>query len=334
MQRRPGWRRRAAPARVLASSSVRIPFELLPPGTRPFDVVGLGQNSLDLLAVVSEFPRSNSKQRITRFARLPGGQVASAMVCCARLGWRARYAGRFGSDELGQLGVRSLADEGVDVSAVQIVDARTRFAMVLVDERTGDRTVLWDRDPALVVKPGDIDDEVWSSGRVLHVDCEDVPAATTAARRARESGALTVIDVEAVLPGVPALLRHIDVIIASEGFPERLTGHKDTGSALAAMAREYAPVVACVTLGSAGSLAICQGREIRTPAFDVPVVDSTGAGDAFRGGFISGYLQTGADAEVEDVLTFATAVAALKCRSLGARDGLPRPADVEAFLRR
>jgi sulfofructose kinase len=313
---------------------MRIPFGLLSADSRPFDVIGLGQNSVDQLAVVAEFPRSNTKHRIERFARLPGGQVASAMVCCARLGWRARYVGRFGDDELGRLGLGSLADEGVDTSAAQTIPARTRSAIVLVDERTGDRTVLWDRDPALALRAGDVGDEAWTSARVLHVDCEDIGAATAAAKAARAAGALTVIDVEAVLPGVPALLRHIDVIIASEGFPEKLTGHKDTGTALAAMAREYGPAVACVTLGGAGSLAVCQGREIRTPAFDVAVVDSTGAGDAFRGGFISGYLQAGADADVADVLTFATAVAALKCRLLGARDGLPRVADVEQFLRR
>ena len=313
---------------------MQIPFSVLPADSRPYDVVGLGQNSVDQLAVIAEFPRSNTKHRIERFARLPGGQVASAMVCCARLGWRARYVGRFGDDELGRVGLASLSDEGVDISAAQTVDARTRFAIVLVDARTGDRTVLWDRDPALSLKPGDVADDVWRSSRALHVDCDDIPAATAAAKSAKASGALTVIDVEAVLPGVPALLRHIDVIIASEGFPEKLTGHKDTGTALAAMAKEYGPAVACVTLGSAGSLAICQGREIRTPAFDVPVVDSTGAGDAFRGGFISGYLAAGAEADIADVLTFATAVAALKCRSLGARDGLPRPADVEQFLRR
>ena len=313
---------------------MRIPFALPPPESRPFDVVGLGQNSVDLVAVVGEFPKSNTKHRIDQFARLPGGQVASAMVCCARLGWRARYVGRFGTDELGRFGLSSLEQEGVDVSAVQVVNGRTRFALVLVDERTGDRTVLWDRDPALAMKPADVADEVWMSARVLHVDCEDIAAATAAARQARAAGVLTVIDVEAVLPGVPALLRHIDVIVASEGFPERLTGHKDTGSALAAMAREYGPAIACVTLGASGSLAMCQGREIRTPAFDVAVVDSTGAGDAFRGGLIAGYLQSGPDADVADVLTFATAVAALKCRSLGARDGLPGPADVEQFLRR
>lgn len=313
---------------------MQIPFSLLAADARSFDVVGLGQNSVDQLAVVAEFPKSNTKHRIDQFAHLPGGQVASAMVCCARLGWRARYVGRFGDDELGRMGLASLSDEGVDISAAQTVAARTRFAIVLVDGRTGDRTVLWDRDPALALRPGDVADDVWQSARVLHVDCEDIAAATAAAKAARAAGALTVIDVEAVLPGVPALLRHIDVIIASEGFPEKLTGHKDTGSALAAMAREYGPAVACVTLGAAGSLAMCQGREIRTPAYDVPVVDSTGAGDAFRGGFISGYLAAGPEADVADVLTFATAVAALKCRSLGARHGLPRPSDVEQFLRR
>lgn len=312
--------------------AVRIPFDLLPSHTRPFDVVGLGQNSVDLLAVVAEFPRSNTKQRLEGFARLPGGQVASAMVCCARLGWRARYVGRFGCDDLGRVGLDSLASEGVDVSAVQSVDAPTRFALVLVDRRTGDRTVLWDRDPALALRPGDVEPGVWRSGRVLQVDCEDIAAATSAAQEARAHGVLTLIDVEAVLPGVPALLRHIDVIIASEGFPERLTGHQDTGTALGAMAREYEPVVACVTLGRQGSLALCQGREVRTPAFDVPVVDSTGAGDAFRAGFICGYLQAGTDADVADVLTYATAVAALKCRKLGARDGLPDRAEVERFL--
>jgi sugar/nucleoside kinase (ribokinase family) len=108
------------------------------------------------------------------------------MVCCARLGWRARYVGRFGSDEIGALGLASLTSEGVDVSATQQVDSPTRFAMVLVDARTGDRTVLWDRDPKLVIRPGDIGQEVWASARALHVDCEDIPAATEAARIAIE----------------------------------------------------------------------------------------------------------------------------------------------------
>ena len=80
---------------------MRIPFAVPSPGTRPFDVAGFGLNSIDLVAVVAEYPALNSKQRLQRVARLPGGQIATAMATCARLGWRARYIGRFGDDDLG-----------------------------------------------------------------------------------------------------------------------------------------------------------------------------------------------------------------------------------------
>ena len=282
--------------------------------------------------MLREFPTGNSKQRIERFARFPGGQVASAMVCCARLGWRARYLGRFGSDELGEIGRRSLTDEGVDVSAAEVVPgAHTRFAMILVDGRTGDRTVLWDRDARLALTADDVNAEAVRTSRILLVDCDDVEASVAAATIARASGVITAIDVEAVLPGLDRLLPLVDVVIASEGFPERWTASSETGRALERLDAELRPALTCVTLGPRGSLARCQGREIRTPAFPVPCVDSTGAGDAFRGGFIAALLQHGAG-DVELLLRTANAVAALKCRTAGAREGLPHPAELAALL--
>ena len=80
---------------------MRIPFAIPAPGSRPFDVAGFGLNSIDLVAVVAEYPVSNTKQRLQRFARLPGGQIGTAMATCATLGWRARYVGSFGDDDLG-----------------------------------------------------------------------------------------------------------------------------------------------------------------------------------------------------------------------------------------
>jgi sulfofructose kinase len=308
------------------------PIALLPAADRPFDVVGLGQNSVDLVAVLPEFPASNSKHRIQRFARLPGGQVASAMVCCARLGHRARYIGRFGDDELGGIGVSSLLAEGVDLAAAGIVSgAHTRFAIILVDGRTGDRTVLWERDPRLAETPETVPSAVVMSARALLVDCDDVEASVAAARIARAHGVVTVIDVEASLPGLDDLLPLIDVIIASEGFPERYSGEAATGAALRALAARFDPAMVCVTLGPGGSLALVDDREVRTPAFPITCVDSTGAGDAFRGGFISALLRFGWG-DPEHLLRFANAVAALKCRKAGAREGLPRPAEVEALL--
>lgn len=310
---------------------MELPIRLLPPATRRFDVVGLGQNSLDLVAHVRPFPVPNRKQRVLGLERLPGGQVASALVCCARLGWRTRYLGTFGGDEAGAVGRASLVAEGVDVSAAAtIAEARTRSAIVVVDDESGERTVLWDRDSRLVLGASDVPLDAVTSGRVLLVDAEDVPASAAAAGAARAAGLVTVVDVDAVEPAIETLLAEIDVLIVSEGFPEQMTGLAGTGEALARLDARFRPALACVTLGAAGCLARCGGREIRGPAFRVPVVDSTGAGDAFRGGFISGLLA--GCRTIEDLLRYANGVAALNCRSAGARGGLPRPAEVDALL--
>jgi sugar/nucleoside kinase (ribokinase family) len=307
----------------------------LPPRAgRPFDAVGLGLNSIDLLTVVAEHPSPNSKQRLQRFARLPGGQAATAMVTCARLGWRASYIGRFGDDDLGELARESLVREGVDISATETVPGATnQFAVILVDARSGDRTIMWDRHPALSMGAADVPAPAVTSGRVLLVDCHETEASTRAARLAREAGVPTVIDVERVRPGITDLLEQIDIIVAAADFPTALTG-LPTGQALASMAREFKAALVGVTLGREGSLALCEGREIRTPAFNVSVVDTTGAGDVFRGGLIAAWLLHEATAEVEELLTYANAVAALKCRMLGARQGIPGPDEVIALLRR
>jgi sulfofructose kinase len=170
-----------------------------------------------------------------------------------------------------------------------------------------------------------------TTGRKLLVDCHETAAAPQAAQYARADGIPTVIDVEKVRPGIGDLLHQIDVIIAAEPFPMELTGYDDPGRALAAMAREFGSPLVCVTLGGAGSLARCGEREIRTPAFTVDCVDSTGAGDAFRGGFMAACLRA-PDDHVEDVMRYAGAVAALNCRALGARGGLPTADEVERLL--
>lgn len=303
-----------------------------PAARRRFDVAGLGQNSMDLVVGLERFPASNSKQRIDDLSWMPGGQVASALVGCARLGWRTSYIGRFGDDEPGRVGRHSLEDEGVDLAWAGVVPGgRTRTAVILVDHHTGTRTVLWDRDARIALRPADVPAAAIRESRVLLVDCDDVDAATEAAGIARDAGVVTVIDVEAVLPGLDGLLPLIDVVVASEGFPEVLTGIADPARAIHAMASTLGAALVCVTLGPGGSLALCGGELVRTPAFEITCVDSTGAGDAFRAGFISGLLRWG-PADAARLLRHANAVAALSCGATGARRGLPRRAEVDALL--
>src|SRR5579872_969941 len=257
---------------------MRIPFPIPVPGTHPFDLVGLGQNSVDLIGVVAEHPAADTKQRLQRFARLPGGQTATALVACKRLGWRTRYIGSFGSDELGRISRESLIHEGVDVTTARVVKGATnQFAVILVDARTGERTVLWDRDPALMLRDADVSPDAVTSGRMLLVDGQEFEAATHAARMARQAGIPTMIDVEKVRPGIGELLQHIDAIVAAEEFPSALTGYDNLGRALQAIGREFDAPLVCVTLGRAGSLAWVGGREISTPAYLVDCIDSTGA---------------------------------------------------------
>jgi sugar/nucleoside kinase (ribokinase family) len=305
---------------------------LKPRADAAFDVVGLGLNSIDLVAVVSEHPPPNSKQRLERVERMPGGQVATALSVCARLGWTASYIGRFGDDDLGRLSRDSLTDVGIDISGSATVQGATnQFAVVLVDNRSGERTVLWHRHPGLTIDSRAVARDIVTAGRVLIVDCHETQAAAQAARLARAAGMLTIVDVEKVRPDIGALLAHIDAIIAAEQFPTEYTGYSSPGRALEALADQFRAPLVCVTLGKEGSLARCGGREIRTPAFTVACVDSTGAGDAFRGGFAAGCLRA-PEGELEDALSFANAVAALNCRRLGARGGIPTTEEVEQLL--
>jgi sugar/nucleoside kinase (ribokinase family) len=307
----------------------------LPLGVRrdaAFDVVTFGENSIDFIAAVGTSPAANSKQPMQDFSRVPGGQMATAAAAAARLGCRARYVGVFGGDDNGARARDWLRREGVELSASLVVDeARNRVAVIIVDTATGARTVLWQRDPRLTIGREALPHGALQSGRVLIVDTTDLAAAIDAARQARRAGVVTMVDVDAPQPDVSALLSEIDVIVTAEGFPQALTGERSLGSAPHALARETGAPLAIVTLGERGSLALCGGREIVTPAFPIACVDSTGAGDAFRAGLAAAILAAPGE-RVEEMLRYANAVAALNCRGQGAGGALPRWAEVAALL--
>jgi sugar/nucleoside kinase (ribokinase family) len=299
-------------------------------GSRPFDVVAFGESSADIVAQVDAFPNPGTKSPVRGLDVHAGGQAATAVAATARLGWRGLYHGFIGLDHWGQAIEASLRDVGVELAAIRKADARTRRALILI-EPSGARTILADRDPRQALTATDVDTRVVTSGRVLIVDAVDVAASAAAARAAREAGVATVVDVDAPAEGLDALLSLIDVLITSETFPEAWTGAPSLGQALRELARRFQPAVAVATLGERGSLAIAGSREIRTPAAEVVAVDTTGAGDAFRGGFVDGWL-TVPGASVEHLLAHASRVAALSCTRVGAIGGLPDRDELERFV--
>ncbi|MEK6408001.1 MAG: PfkB family carbohydrate kinase [Acidobacteriota bacterium] len=300
------------------------------PRGKPFDAVALGLNAIDHLIVVPHYPEFNTKIPFISQTIAPGGQCATAMVTLSRLGMRARYIGKVGSDEMGSVQIESITSEAVECSGVVVVDgAETQTAFIIVDQASGERTILWNRDERLIFTEDEVDREAVTSGRVLHLDGHDVAASIAAAGYAREAGVPTVIDIDNAYPGFEQLLPLIDFIVCSGSFTERVTGEPDLRAGLKKLAETTGSPFVAATIGRDGVLARFKDQYIHSPAFAVDCKDTTGAGDAFHGGFIYGLL---AGFSVEDTLRFANAVAALNCRRVGARTALPTLDEVNALL--
>ena len=309
---------------------MRLPFEL--PARRDFDAVGFGLNAVDHLIVVPAYPAFDTKVRFTQYERSPGGQTASAMVALQRLGLQTAYAGRFGSDDDGRFGRLSLEHEGVNLEfAETIAGADNQVAFIIIDGRSGERTIVWDRDDRLSYRPDEVPIELASRGRVLHLDAHDPPACVVIAKAARASGAIVTADIDNVYAGVEELLPLIDVLITSAEFPRRLLGISDRQAGILELQSRYGGPIVGVTLGSEGALVYCAGEFISSSAFAVPggCRDTTGAGDAFHAGFIYGMLRGN---DLEECLRLGNAVAALKCRRLGARAALPLADELAEFF--
>lgn len=307
-------------------------FPLKLPSDKSFDAVGFGLNAVDHLIVVPAYPAFDTKIRLLEHKQSAGGQTASAMVALRRLGLKTAYAGRFGSDREGLFGLETLKDDDVNVDYAEVVEGATnQVAFITIDQRNGERTIVWDRDDRLAYAPEEAPVEFGSMGRVLHLDAHDPPACLRLAKAARESGTIVSADIDNVYGGLPELLPFIDIMIGSKEFPHRVTGIVDRRDALVELQVRYGCAITGMTLGTHGAVVYCDGQFIESAAFEAPggCKDTTGAGDAFHGGFLYGLLRGD---DVETCLRYGNAVAAMKCSALGARTALPTEKQLQKFL--
>ncbi|MBX7056221.1 MAG: carbohydrate kinase family protein [Pyrinomonadaceae bacterium] len=311
---------------------MKFPFKLR--SDAQFDCVGFGTNAVDFLIEVPHYPAYDSKVELTNYIRAAGGEVATTVAGLTRLGLRTAYVGRFGDDDAGGIGWKSLADEGVDMRfAERVAGAGTQIAFIIIDERTGERTVIWQRDTRLGYTADEAPSDAAAMAKVLHFTPHDTGACLRMARAARSAGTVVSIDIDNVFEGVDDVLANVDILISSAEFPERFLGISDPRIAITEMRSRFGCRIAGVTLGARGSLLSCGNVFVETSGFAVPggCQDTTGAGDAFRVGLLYGLLS---GAEIEEGARMANAVAALKCRSLGARTALPTAGELSEFLQK
>lgn len=308
---------------------MRFNFKL--PNDREYDVIGFGLNAVDHLVTVPRYPAFNTKTRLIEHQQLAGGQVSSAMVGAQRLGLNASYIGKVGDDYEGRLLVGSLLSEGVECAGVMTAPgARTQSAVIIIEQFSGERTILWYHDEGTRIAPDEIQPAAIMRAGVLHLDGYDTQAATQAARWAHEAGMAVTMDLDTAYRGLDELLPLVDFLIMSHGLADELSGMMDERAALKHLHERFGCYLVAMTQGARGALAFVEDQFIASPAFRPPVCrDTTGAGDAFRAGFIYGLVQ---GLSVEETMRTANAVAALKCRELGARAGLPTAEELQRFL--
>jgi sulfofructose kinase len=292
------------------------------------DVVGVGLNATDTILQLSEFPECGSKVEYDSELVMPGGQVATTVVACQTWGLSTRYVGKLGDDDAARLHAREFTRVGVEGQLIHVPGATSARSLILVDRR-GERTVLCRRDERVTLRPEELKREWIVNARALHVDGHDTAAATLAAGWARAAGVPVVADLDDIYPGVDALVEKIDYLVASRDFPGRLTGESNLKTALREIQTRYGCVLTAATLGPDGVLAWDGDRFHYAPAYRVPVVDTTGAGDIFHAGFIYGLSQGWA---LERQLDFSCAAAALNCMHEGARGGIRSVEAIETLM--
>jgi sulfofructose kinase len=294
-----------------------------------FDMVGLGLCTHDYIAVVPHAPAFESSVRMSAVSEQGGGPAATATVAARRLGARAAFMGVVGDDSPGRFILEDFRRYDVDISQVKVrLGATSQFMICLVEEGTGRRGFVASPASARPLQIDEIDPDMIRSARFLHLDGRSLEVSIAAAKVAQDAGVIVVLDATTA-KGMEPLLSHVDILITSRFFYEDIA-RGDSALTVVKRLLDYGPQEAIITLGERGCVCANAEGSFPLPAFDVkPVIDTTGCGDVFHGAYIAAKLR---GYGIRQAAQFASAVAGLKVRAMGGRQGIPGITEVLEFL--
>jgi ribokinase len=297
-------------------------------------VAGLGQCALDHLFVIDLYPVPDTKKEIINWTISGGGPVATALVSLSRLGVACDFHGITGDDESGRKIAESLSSENININGLLIrPQSNSQVAFIAVEEESGRRTIFWKRPSSEPLKPDELPDNFLDNADFLLLDGLMAEASIYAARKANEKNIPVMLDAGSVREGMIELAHICDYVVCSEEFARELMINSVTFDPEKAIRyiKSFGAKAATITLGDKGSITVSGDDLFYSPAFNVEVVDTTGAGDVFHGGYIYGLMQKW---DIKEVVRFASAFAALKCRKSGGRAGIPDLEEVKGLIKK
>ncbi|MFH1335512.1 MAG: PfkB family carbohydrate kinase [Candidatus Zixiibacteriota bacterium] len=294
-----------------------------------YDCVGLGVNAADYLSILDPYPQLDDKVDVVKSSVQGGGPVPTAMVTLAKLGAKVAYIGKVGDDADGELVRWQLEKEGVDTRFVMVdKKIKTSRAYIWVDKGSGKRTVALDRDKKNFLSEKELGFLKSISTKFLHLDAREPKINILAAQWAKRQFAQVCLDVGSLRKGAEKVFPYVDHLIVSRRFACGFTGTSDPYVACGELLKNGCKTIV-VTIGEKGCICGTEDKMFHSPGFKVKVVDTTGAGDVFHGAFIYGLLKGWS---LKRTAEFANAYAAMKCRKLGGRAGIPTLKEVSRGL--
>lgn len=284
---------------------------------------------LDFVFHMKSFPRLAEKYRADGASISGGGNAANAAVAISRLDGSAHLASRLGNDQIADMIIADLENEGVGTRLIKRhEDNRSSFSSIYIDE-AGERQIMNYRDPDLPVQADWPDDQIPDRLGATLADTRWPDGALAAMKLAKRFGIPGVMDAEApVHEAEQAVMEASHVAFSAQGVQD-FTDESDIETA-AVMADGLVPGTVLVTDGENGVVSVTNGKPHWTPAFPINAIDTLGAGDVWHGAFA---LALGEGKSQAQAVEFASAAAAIKCGRIGGRDGAPNRAEVNQFLK-
>ena len=298
----------------------------------PAKIVVVGSFNMDLTAYMERMPRPGETVGGHTFKTGPGGKGSNQAVAAARLGAEVTFIGRVGQDVFAQAALDFWQQEGINTDFVgRDPDHATGVAPIWVDDK-GENSIVVVLGANLRITPADIDRaaDVIAAADVLIVQLEiNFDIVEYALKVAKEKGVKTILNPAPAGKLAPEVVALADYLTPNETELEVLSGKTGDYEAAARSLLTREGQTAVVTLGSQGAMWLNAGGKATVPTFKVNVVDTTGAGDAFNGGFA---VALGEGKSLEDAVRFGNATAGLSVTKRGTAPSMPTRAEVDALL--
>ena len=294
-------------------------------------IVGIGACVMDTLVSVPYYPNEDTKLRAESSKPAGGGPVATGLVAAAKLGCDTEYIGILSDDAGGRFLKDDFKKYGVGTDNITVKSGYRSFTSVIwLSAETSSRTCVFDKGDLPPLELTEKQIQAVKNAELLMVDGNEMYAAVEAAKIARENGVKVLYDCGGLYDGVERLLALTDIMIPSEEFAIGHTGASSAEEAAKKLYEMYNPQIVVVTQGKKGGL-LYQGDDIVSyPIYPAKVVDSNGSGDVFHGAFATAVVK---GFDYENCCHFSSAVSAIKCTGVGARESVPDFETVKKYLK-